>query len=80
VQFYKTLKEELMPILLKLFYKMQTEETLLNTDLNSHIYVWWFEFVWPMGSDTIRRCGLVGTGVAFLAEVSHSGARLFEVC
>jgi hypothetical protein len=24
----------------------------------------WFEYPWPMGSDTIKRCGLVGVGVA----------------
>jgi hypothetical protein len=26
--------------------------------------VWWFEYAWPMGSDTIRRCGLVGGSVS----------------
>jgi hypothetical protein len=43
--------------------------------------VWWFEQVWPhrfmclnvwlLGSGTIRRCGLVGVGVALLEEVCH---------
>jgi hypothetical protein len=28
-----------------------------------------------MGSDTIRRCGLVGDGVALLGEVCHCGSR-----
>jgi hypothetical protein len=28
--------------------------------------VWWFEYVCPMGSGTIGRCGLVGVGVASL--------------
>ena len=28
--------------------------------------------VWPLGDSTIRRCGLVGVGVA-LEEVSHCG-------
>jgi hypothetical protein len=22
--------------------------------------IWWFEYAWPMGSITIRRCGLIG--------------------
>jgi hypothetical protein len=22
--------------------------------------VWWFEYAWPMGSGTIRKCGLIG--------------------
>ena len=30
-----------------------------------------FDCAWPMGSETIRRCGLVGVGVAFLEEVCH---------
>jgi hypothetical protein len=23
-------------------------------------YLWWFEYAWPMGSSTVRGCGLVG--------------------
>ena len=26
---------------------------------------------WPRGSGTIRRCGLIGVGVALLEEVHH---------
>jgi hypothetical protein len=26
--------------------------------------MWWFEYVWPLGSGTIRRCGLVGGSVS----------------
>jgi len=26
--------------------------------------LWWFEYAWPTGSDTIRRCGLVGESVS----------------
>ena len=33
----------------------------------------WFEYAWPMGSGTIRRCGLIGGGVAFPKEVCHCG-------
>jgi hypothetical protein len=33
--------------------------------------VWWFEYGWPVGSGTIRRCGLIGGGVALLEEVFH---------
>jgi hypothetical protein len=33
--------------------------------------VWWFEYAWPMRSDTIKRCGIVGIGVALLEEVHH---------
>ena len=32
--------------------------------------VWWFEYAWPMGSGTVRRCGLGETGVG-LEEVCH---------
>ena len=28
------------------------------------IQVWWFEYAWPTGSGTIRRCGLVGGNVS----------------
>ena len=28
--------------------------------------LWWVEYAWPMGSDTIRRHGLVGVGVVLL--------------
>ena len=34
------------------------------------------EYVWPMGGGTIKRCGLVGIGVALLKEVCHCGGRL----
>jgi hypothetical protein len=30
---------------------------------------------WLRGSGTIRRCGLVGVGVALLQEVCHDGRR-----
>ena len=32
--------------------------------------------VWPIGRGRIRRCGLVGVGVALLEEVYHSGGGL----
>ena len=38
--------------------------------------LWCFECAWSMGSDTIRRYGLVGVGVDLLGEVSHCGVRL----
>ena len=31
---------------------------------------------WPIGSGTIRRCGLVGVGVSLLEEVYHCEGRL----
>jgi hypothetical protein len=36
----------------------------------------WFEYAWPMGSGTIRRCGLVGVGTALLAGMCHGGSGL----
>ena len=29
-----------------------------------HLYapLWWFKYAWPIESDFIRRCGLVGVG------------------
>jgi hypothetical protein len=38
--------------------------------------VWWFEYVWPMENGPIRRCGLVGIGLALLEEVSPCVGRL----
>jgi hypothetical protein len=35
------------------------------------IYLWWFEYAWPMGCATIRRCAHVEIGVALLEEVHH---------
>ena len=35
--------------------------------------MWWFEYAWPMGNGTIRRCGLVGGGVALLEEIHYCG-------
>jgi hypothetical protein len=32
--------------------------------------------MWPMRSDIIRRCGLVGVSMALLEEVSHWGGGL----
>ena len=32
---------------------------------------------WPIGSGTIRRCGLVGVGVTLLQEVCHCGGGLW---
>lgn len=34
---------------------------------------------WSMGSSTIRRCGLVGAGVALVGEVVTVGVS-FEIC
>jgi hypothetical protein len=31
---------------------------------------------WPMGSGSIKRCGLVGVGVALLGELCHYGGGL----
>jgi hypothetical protein len=31
--------------------------------------MWWFEYIWSMGSDTTRRYGLIGVYVALLEEV-----------
>lgn len=44
--------------------------TKSEDDVRSHL--WWLEYAWPMGSDTIR-CALVGGGgrVALLEEVCH---------
>lgn len=33
----------------------------------------WFEYAWPRGSGTVRKCGLVGVGVPLLEEVRHCG-------
>ena len=38
--------------------------------LPSEQSLWWFECARPMESDSIRRCGLVGMGVALLEEGS----------
>ena len=37
--------------------------------------MWWLPYTWLIGSDTIRRCDLVGIGVALLEEISHCGDR-----
>jgi hypothetical protein len=29
--------------------------------------------VWPIGSDALRRCGLIGEGAALLVEVCYCG-------
>jgi hypothetical protein len=34
---------------------------------------WWFEYAWTMESGTIRKCSLVGVGVALLEEMHHCG-------
>jgi hypothetical protein len=39
------------------------------------ITLWWFE-CFGLGSGTIRRCDLVGVGVALLEEVCHCGGGL----
>jgi hypothetical protein len=33
--------------------------------------LWWFDYAWPMGSDNIRRCGLVGVGVVLLEKMHN---------
>ena len=33
---------------------------------------------WPMGSGTIRRCGLIGGGMTFLEEVCHCRGRVLR--
>ena len=35
------------------------------------ISLWWFEDAWPMESGAVRRCGLVGIGVALLEVLCH---------
>jgi hypothetical protein len=47
--------------------------------------VWWCEYAWPMGSSTIRRCGLVGGSASlwgwalrFWAQVPSVQKRLFS--
>jgi hypothetical protein len=37
--------------------------------------VGWFKYAWPIESDFIRRCGLVGVGVALLEEMIYCGDR-----
>jgi hypothetical protein len=39
--------------------------------------LWCFEYAWPKGSGIIRRCGLVGIGVALIEEVCHCAGRLW---
>ena len=34
------------------------------------------EYAWPMRGGTIRRCGLVGVGMALLEEIGHCGGGL----
>lgn len=36
----------------------------------------YFEYAWPIGSDTVKRCGLDGIGVALLEKVCHCVGRL----
>jgi hypothetical protein len=38
-----------------------------------------FECAWPIGSGTIRRCGLVAVGVVLLEEVCHCGGELWDL-
>lgn len=38
--------------------------------LGSHL--WWFEYACPMGSGSVRKCGL-GAGMALLEEVHRCG-------
>ena len=38
--------------------------------------MWWFEYAWPMGSGTIRKCSIVGVGLGLLEEVSHCRSEL----
>jgi hypothetical protein len=49
---------------------------LQDHTLEDCLPLWWFKYAWPIESDTIRRCGLVGIGVALLKEVSHCGGGL----
>ena len=44
----------------------------------AHILLWWFEYAWPMGSGTIRKCGLNGGNVALLEEVCYSEGRVIR--
>jgi hypothetical protein len=37
--------------------------------------LWWFEYAWPMGHGTVRRCGLVRIGAA-LEEECHCVGKL----
>lgn len=48
--------------ILYIFIYLYTYTIIVNIE-------WWFEYAWPMGSDTIRRCGIIGEGVALLEEV-----------
>ena len=39
--------------------------------------LWWFEYAWPIGSGTVRRCDLVGGSVSlwdWALEVSYAQA------
>lgn len=47
-----------------------------NNGLSKHMPLWWFEYAYPMGSGTIRGCGLVKIGVALLEEVCYHVGRL----
>ena len=40
------------------------------------VQVWWFENTWLMGNGTIRRCGLIGVGVALLEKFVTVGVDL----
>ena len=35
-------------------------------------WLWWFEYAWPIGSGTVRRCGLVGGSVSLWGQASRS--------
>ena len=41
-------------------HKMKDEQKSVKKGQCFSYHVWWFEYAWPMGSGTIRRCGLVG--------------------
>ena len=37
------------------------------------VFLWLFDYAWPVGSGTIRRYGLIGGSVALLEEMCHRG-------